>query len=60
MKNLLNGINPMFFFGVAIALVILGLLTGFQHRVLHVAVVSGNVISGLLLHWWKHESGKKD
>lgn len=60
MINLLKNLHPMFFFGVALMLVILGLLTGFQHKVLHVLAVSGNVIGGLLLHWWKHESKNTD
>lgn len=59
--NIFNRLSPaaIFFFGVAIIMVVLGLLTGFQHKILHVFVVCGNVISGLLLQW-KHESENKD
>jgi hypothetical protein len=35
----------------AVLVVFLGVLNGFQHRVLNVIVVAGNVFGGLLVQW---------
>ena len=51
---LLNRLHPftMLFLGVAIALVLLGIATDFEYRVLNVVAVSGNVVSALAVQWW--------
>ncbi|MCK5785716.1 MAG: hypothetical protein KAH54_04050 [Candidatus Sabulitectum sp.] len=61
MKDFLSRIHPLafLFFGVAIAMVYLGIITGFEHKVLHVIAVSGNVISGLLIQWKYGSDSKK-
>ncbi len=61
MNNSLDKLHPIsiFFFGTAIIAVVVGLLNGFQYKVLHIIVVVGNVICGLLWQW-KHEIDKKE
>ncbi len=62
MKNLLKRLCPesLFFFGFAVITAVTGFLNGYEYKVLHVIVVVGNVICGLLWQYRKDEEDKKD
>jgi hypothetical protein len=51
--SFLKRLHPfsIFFFASAVYVAFLGLLNGFQHKVLNVIVVVANVFGGLLVQW---------